>query len=110
MKQYVIDELKPDDHERLQSHLKACCGPAELEGVYWLILDKSQYTETQAAHRDCQPFYAAIRLRQQSIAIEFLIRTRNRIRCDCMAYATAGQIVWLVRSLDDMLGQLGITV
>ncbi len=110
MKQYVIDELKPHDHKRLQSHLKASCGPAELEGVYWLCLDASLYTETQAAHRECQPFYAAIRLRKQSIAIEFLIRTRNRIRCDCMAYATAEQIAWLVESLDDMLGQLGVAV
>ncbi len=110
MKQYVIDELKPDEHERLQGRLNACCGPAELEGVYWLSLDASLYTETQAAHRDCQPFYAAIRLRPKSIAIEFLIRTRNRIRCDCMAYATAEQKAWLIQSLDDMLGQSGIAV
>jgi len=110
MKQYVIDELQPGGHERLKSYLKARCGPAELEDIYWLMLDESMLAATQAAHTACQPFYAAIRLKKQSIAIEFLIRTRSRVRCDCMAYATAQQAAWLIRSLDGIFEELEIVV
>ncbi len=108
MKQYVIDELQPSDQERLKSYLESVCGPAEVENLYWLPLDESLYTSTQAAHRDCQPFYAAIRLEPGAVGIEFLIRTKKRIRCSCMAYATAEQTRWLMSQLDGMLAQLEI--
>ena len=108
MKQYVIDELRPGDHEKLKSYLESHCGPAELENLYWVALDASVYSETQTAHTDCQPFYAAVRLDEQAIAIEFLIRTKNRIRCDCIAYATDEQKAWLMGFLDAMFEQLEI--
>ncbi len=110
MKQYVIDELAPADHERVKSYLDAVCGPAELDNIYWLLLDESLYTPIQAAHTDCQPFYAAICLRERTVAVELLIRTKNRIRCDCMGYATPEQIVWLIERLDAMLAELEIRV
>jgi len=106
MKQYVIDELRPGDHEKLKSYLESHCGPAELAGLYWVALDESVYSETQTAHADCQPFYAAVRLGEQSVAIEFLIRTKNRIRCNCIAYATARQKTWLMDFLDAMFERL----
>jgi hypothetical protein len=110
MKQYVIDELRPGEYERIKNHLEAACGPAELSGIFWLALDPSVYTEIQAAHTECQPFYAALRLSEQAVAVEFLIRTRSRVRCDCMAYATAAQTAWLMERLDAMLAELGIPV
>lgn len=110
MKQYVIDELHPGEHERLKAYLQALCGPAELEQLYWLLLDESLYTPTQAAHMDCQPFYAAIRLSEKAVAMEFLIRTKNRMRCDCMGYATPEQTAWLMKRLDAMLAELEINV
>jgi len=106
MKQYVIDELRPGDHDKLKSYLESHCGPAELENIYWVLLDESVYTPTQTSHADCQPFYAAIHLNEQSVAIEFLIRTKNRIRCDCIAYATAEQKVWLMDYLDAIFEHL----
>ncbi|MFO7838758.1 MAG: hypothetical protein R6X08_04575 [Desulfosalsimonadaceae bacterium] len=108
MKQYVIDELQPRDHERIKSYLESVCGTAELDNLYWLALDESLYTRTQAAHTECQPFYAAIRLESSAVGVEFLIRTKNRIRCSCMAYATAEQAKWLMAQLDGMLDQLEI--
>ncbi|MFW5901698.1 MAG: hypothetical protein ACOCTS_01530 [Thermodesulfobacteriota bacterium] len=110
MKQYVIDELQAGEHERLKAYLKAVCGPPELEEIYWLLLDESLYTPTQAAHTDCQPFYAAIHLSGQAVAVEFLIRTKNRMRCDCMGYATPEQTAWLMKRLDEMLAELEIHV
>jgi hypothetical protein len=73
-------------------------------------LDEALYTPTQAAHMDCQPFYAAIRLSEQAVAVEFLIRTKNRMRCDCMGYATPEQTDWLMKRLDAMLAELEINV
>ena len=42
--------------------------------------------------------------------MELLVRTQNRIRCECIAYATDEQRNWLIRLVDDMLAQLGISV
>lgn len=109
MKQYVIDELRPADHDKLKSYLETHCGPAELGGIYWVALDESVYTPIQTAHADCQPYYAAINLGDRSIAIEFLIRTKSRVRCDCIAYATAEQKVWLMDFLDAVFEKLELS-
>jgi hypothetical protein len=53
---------------------------------------------------------AAVELEETRLSIELLVRTRNRIRCNCIAYATPEQRNWLIRRVDDMLEQLGISV
>ncbi len=108
MKQYVIDELRPGDYRKLKSCLQERLGRAELDDLFWLEIDKSIYNETQAAHVDCQPFFAAVRLEEQSIAVELLIRTMNRMRCECISYATAEQTAWLIAFLDNLVDELGI--
>ncbi|MGD8512516.1 MAG: hypothetical protein PVG85_01085 [Deltaproteobacteria bacterium] len=91
MKQYRIDELRPEDYERLKAYLDEHYGPSQMEGLYWLPLDDDLLDEVQTAHTDCQPFYFAIELRPTAISFELLIRTRNRVRCDCIRYANAAQ-------------------
>ena len=108
MKQYVIDELRPDDHQKIKDYLDANFAVAGFEGLYWLPLDESAYAGVQKAHADCQPFYFAIELTLERLACELLVRTNNRLKCQCIQYATADQINWLVRSLDAMSDRLGI--
>jgi hypothetical protein len=108
MKQYVIDELRPGESERLRAYLEATIGFSGVRGVYWLPLEPVLYTQTQAAHAECQPFYAAIVLTEGSVSVELLIRTKNRIRCDCIAHATAEQSLWLMERLDTMFTELEI--
>jgi hypothetical protein len=108
MKQYVVDELRPDDHRMLKAHLDENLGQAGLDGLYWKPIDNTLLTDIQEAHAQCAPFYVALVLTPESLSCELLVRTRNRIRCDCMAYATTEQRNWLVGWLDDVFNDLGI--
>jgi hypothetical protein len=109
MKQYVIDQIRPEDQARLKVLLETELGPPAIGGIYWLPLDASILTETQAAHKDCQPFYVAVDLEADRLVCELLVRTCSRMRCECMGYATAGQRAWLIEKIDDILQRLHIT-
>jgi hypothetical protein len=110
MKQYVVDQLRFADYEKISQCLDQRFGPASMGGVYWIPLEPVQLSATQSAHVDCQPFCAALELCEERLSLELLIRTRQRIRCDCIAYATEEQRRWLIHMVDDMLLQLGISV
>ena len=108
MKQYVIDELRPDDHKKLKAYLDENLDSSNIDGIYWLPLEPGGLTDVQAGHTDCQPFYFAIELKPDILACELLIRTKSRVRCDCISYATADQLNWLVRFADGMFDKLKI--
>lgn len=108
MKQYVIDELRPEDYEKLKSYMDANVGASGMEGIYWLELEHDILSDIQKAHTDCLPFYFVIALDSSTMVCEFLVRTKNKIRCECIAYATEQQRNWLIRRIDAVLETLGI--
>lgn len=110
MKQYVVDQLRFTDYEKIRGCLDQRFGPASVEGVYWVPLEPGRLSATQTAHLECQPFFAALDLCEERLSVELLIRTRQRIRCECIAYATEEQRNWLIQMVDDMLLRLGISV
>ncbi len=108
MKQYVIDEFRPGEIEKIKNYFDTHFGPAMLEDVYWIPMDPALYSETQASHVDCHPLYFCVHLQPDAVSCELLIRTRNRIRCDCIAYANSAQRDWLLDSIDSILERLDI--
>jgi len=108
MKQYYIDELRPGDYEKIKAYLAERFGPSHMEGVYWVPLDSDLLDEAQAAHVECQPFYFAVILSAKAISFEFLIRTRNRIRCDCIHYANQAQRDNIIQFADSFFDTLKI--
>ncbi|MEJ2475367.1 MAG: hypothetical protein P8Y74_15975 [Desulfobacterales bacterium] len=42
------------------------------------------------------------------MACELLVRTRQRVRCSCIAYATRPQRNWIIQMLDDIFDELNI--
>ena len=108
MKQYVIDELRPKDYELLKAHLEENFSSSDVDGIYWIQLDQNILTKIQAEHTDCQPFFFAVDLELNLITFELLIRTKRRIRCDCMDYATEKQRNWLIRLADSIFDTLKI--
>ena len=108
MKQYVIDELRPKDYELVKAYLEENFSSSDVDGIYWIQLDQSILTKIQAEHTDCQPFYFAVDLELNLITFELLIRTKRRIRCDCMDYATEKQRNWLIRLADSIFDTLKI--
>ncbi|MBW2431421.1 MAG: hypothetical protein JRF56_20885 [Deltaproteobacteria bacterium] len=108
MKQYVIDELRPEDYHKVRRYLDDHYGPVEMGGIYWVPLAEEVLSEIQQQHTDCQPFYVAIELQQDQLALELLVRTKRRVRCACIGYATANQRNWMVGLVDTIFQRLGI--
>lgn len=108
MKQYVIDEIRIHDYQKIRDYLDAQLGPAEMGNIYWLPLDPSLYADLQAAHHECHPLCFALELNENSLSAEFLVRTKNRIRCDCIAHATCAQRDWLMAFMDSIFETLEI--
>ena len=110
MKQYVIDELRPMDHEAIKVYLKENYSASDVDGIYWIPLEEDILTEIQKEHTDCQPFYFAVDLEPNRIAFEMLIRTQKKMRCSCMGYAAKNQRDWLMGLADSIFDQLGIKI
>ena len=110
MKQYVIDQLRPEDHEKIKKYLDENFGPTRVDGIYWIPVDKSVLSNVQSEHTECQPFFIAVDLEPSTISWELLVRTRNRIRCSCVSYANAIQREWIVQLADAMFDTLDIKI
>lgn len=110
MKQYVIDEIRLPDHEKIKTYLDQTFGEAEVGGIYWIPLDPEVLTPVQEAHKECRPFYFAIDLTPERLSGELLIRTKSRLRCDCIGYATDRQRNWIMKSIDALFEKLEIKI
>ena len=108
MKQYVIDEIRLHDFEKVKGYLDETYGVAGVDGLYWVPVEETLLSVVQQAHKACAPFFMALELRQDRLAAELLIRTRNRVRCDCIHYADQRQRDWLVRTVDAIFEKLEI--
>ncbi len=108
MKQYVIDELRPQDQEKIKVYLDEYFGPADMGDIYWIPLDPDLYDQKQSSHEECHPLYFAVQLSLASFVVELLVRTKNSIRCDCIQYATKDQLLWLISSVDAIFEKLDI--
>ena len=108
MKQYVIDELRPEDYEGLKKYLDEQYGQAEMDGIYWIPVAAELLSDIQLQHEECRPHFLALDLDPGRIACELLVRTKNRLRCDCIQYASEQQRNWLIELIDNMFNRLEI--
>ena len=102
MKQYIIDELRLEDHENIKAYLYEKYGAPKLGGIYWIPLDTEMLTDIQASHAECRPYYFALDLEFDRMACELLVRSERRMRCNCVGYATEKQRNWLIAVVDAM--------
>ena len=108
MKQYVIDEIRYQDYEKIKAYLDETYGASGLDGLYWIPLDEALYSEIQQSHGDCAPFFMAMELMENHLAGELLVRTRSRVRCDCIHYADERQRNWLIQTMDAIFEKLDL--
>jgi len=108
MKQYLIDQLREGDFLKLEDYLNNNAEAGDLPGIYWVPIPEALQEKLQQEHTDCQPFYFAINLDGQSISFELLIRTRARLRCGCIQYATQEQRDHILNYADQLLEKLDL--
>ncbi len=110
MKQYLIDELRLEDHNKIKAYLDENIKASPMEGLYWIPLEKNLLTGIQTAHQDCGPHYLALELNEERLACELLVRAEQSIRCNCICYASKEQRDWLIDYIDAILEKLEISV
>ena len=108
MKQYTVDELRPQDYEKIKDYLNENLSGGGIDGVYWIPIDSDLLSREQAAHTDCHPLYFMADLEPDQLSCELLVRTQNKIRCTCMGYATETQRNWVIRYIDGIFDTLNI--
>jgi len=108
MKQYVITELSPEESEAISAYLKEKVGFSGIIDFFWIPVDPGLYTKEQETHIDCAPLCFSVEMDVDQLICEFLLRTRKKVACDCIKYATAKQREWIIEFLDEMLNQLNI--
>ncbi|MFH1102616.1 MAG: hypothetical protein V1714_02475 [Pseudomonadota bacterium] len=108
MKQYVIDELRPWEYKKVKACLDERFFHGSVDGIYWIPIIQEILTECQVEHVSCQPFYFALEITETRLSCELLVRTKDRVRCDCMGYATELQRNWLIQLIDSIFNELQI--
>ena len=71
--------------------------------VYFVELPENLWTDTQKDHVDCKPFCFAMELGADWIRMELLIRSRQTLHCDCIAYATREQLNFILEFSEELL-------
>jgi len=108
MKQYIIDDLRPGEYEKIKTYLDENAGPSKMDGIYWIQIDENILTDIQSEHKECQPFYFAIEIETYRVSFELLVRTRSSIKCNCTSYATESQRNWIIQFADSIFEKLEI--
>ena len=112
MRAYLVEDLNENDVQRIESYLsgKNLAGP--IEGIYFLPLPEDELTDEQRAHLpECGPFITALEvLPCGALKLELLVRSRGKLRCSCIAYATPKQRERAIERLDALIRELDVSV
>ncbi|MBI4644410.1 MAG: hypothetical protein HY790_06685 [Deltaproteobacteria bacterium] len=108
MRQYVLDEISRKDIPRVRDYLQDHALASSLEGVWWVDLPEDLLSAEQFAHQDHRPFRFAVELGDNFVRFEFLIRSRETMRCACIGYATRGQRDFILAFADRLVEDLSL--
>ena len=110
MRSYYLDEFVPGELERLAEHLDSMELSAGMEDLYWLPVPKKLLTALQKQHeRECGPYALALEILDESLRVELLVRARNKLRCECVAYADQPLVNHMIGYLHALLDELNIS-
>ena len=110
MKQYVIDQLRESDYEKILEYLQKHADASEFGDIFWITLPEELYSDTQREHDQCRPFCFAVNLSLNQVDFELLIRSRQIMRCSCIRYANKRQGDHIIDFADRMLNELDIRI
>ncbi len=108
MRQYVVDELRKGELDRVKQYLEKQCEPGGVDRLYWLEIPDDLLSDIQIDHRDCRPFCIGIEVTDDSVVFEMLIRSRQKLRCSCIAYASEQQRQFILNFADRLVKETEI--
>jgi hypothetical protein len=108
MRQYLLDEISRSDTHRIRDYLGEHAQASGLQDIWWVDLQDDLLGPDQFEHKECQPFRFAIELGDDFLRFEFLIRSRNTMRCSCIDYATRQQRDFILAFADRLIDELEV--
>jgi len=108
MRQFLVDEIPHRQMEAIEDYLKEKTVVSGLEKIFWLEIPEDLLSPLQLEHKDCGPHYLAVELGQDFLKFEFLVRSRKRLRCDCVQYVTPVQETFLLNFARTLIQTLGL--
>jgi hypothetical protein len=108
MRQYHLDEIPRNDIPQVRDYLDNHAIAAGLADIWWVDLPEDLLSPEQFSHRDCRPFRFAVELGEDFVRFEFLIRSRETMRCTCIGYATRGQRDFILAFADRLVEDLAL--
>ena len=108
MRQYMLDEISRNDIPRVREYLQEHAIAAGLEGIWWVDLPEDLLSPEQFSHRDCRPHRFAVELGDNFVRFEFLIRSKQTMRCTCIGYATRPQRDFILAFADRLVAELAL--
>ncbi len=67
MQQYVVDELRGAEIERIMAYLEKNCERSALDNLFWLKLPDDLLNPTQYEHKECGPFCVGIEVTEDKV-------------------------------------------
>ncbi len=112
MRTYLIEDFLPEQLEQVCRNLAEMGLSGSLDGIYYLPLPLDLLTDEQRQHHaECGPYIFVLEVAgETSLKLELLVRAQGKLRCSCVAYATAGQRAHIMDYMDDLLRGMGIHV
>lgn len=111
MRSFLIDEIIPEDLEKLEAWLTEQELGGGIDRLYHFLLPPKLLTPTQQEHApECGPFYLAVETGRDWVKLELLVRAKRILRCACIAYATPEQEEHMRNYLENLLRDLSIPV
>ncbi len=110
MRSYMIEELEPEQVEKIRTTLSDRGWTSSLDGLYRIPVPEELLGPEQAEHKQCGPFYMAVETGTTWIKLELLVRASQILRCSCIAYATPPQRSAVIDTLDELIKSNDIPV
>jgi hypothetical protein len=108
MRQYQLDEIARNDIPRVREYLDEHAIAAGVEDIWWVDLQEDLLSPEQFSHPDCRPFRFAVEVGDNFVRFEFLIRSRETMRCACIGYATRVQRDFILAFADRLVEELAL--
>ena len=108
MRQFLVDEIPLRQIGVIEDYLKKKTIVSGLEKIFWLEIPEDLLSSIQYEHKGCGPHYLAVELGQDFLKFEFLVRSRKRLRCDCVQYATEAQENYLLNFAHTLIQTIGL--
>jgi hypothetical protein len=109
MRSIILEELRPEEISAIDSYLKKYAISSNLEGLYWLNLERKYLTELQKQlESQAGPYKISIELGHSSVKFELLIRA-DIITNEGGGTASQEQLAFIYSFIDNMARTLDLT-